>query len=455
MHSRSAATVSGPLVSTRRLTFTVFGTTGDLPPHAIRDALGFRAQVARTAGYRDAAAAFEAARGHLTRAIRATQSADNSSSAGARRGQDPLLAATVEHVRRAYALLPQPCPEPLRAPATPPDPALIDDPVALLEDLRALGDWSGATVQAITDSGTRRHLRVSEAHLLATLHDGVFPDPTVTEVIARGCGLPEQLCGAWIAARHRAARAFLSDRHLAAQTAPAAAVSARAALDPRDAESPVQLAALLAELKERCGLSYGEMVQAAKRAECAVSWTRLWAVGTRFAFPTPRVLEAFLAGCGIDPARREPWRQARKRLASGHGRIEHTVHAELAAAREPVDPPPDPRGVRTWAQFSAMLRSLVRWSDLSVAEIAQQAITAGTPVNTDALRHMLVHRALPGPSTLDAFTVGCGLSSAQQFQWRMTRARLAAAAPEARHLPSRALRPTEARYPQVREARRS
>lgn len=445
MYTRSTGTVSVPPISTRRLTFTVLGTSGDLPPYAICDALGLRARAARTAGHHDAAAAFEAALGHLASAAHDWQGVDNDNDATARYTRERVLAATAEQVRRAYALLPRSCAQPLRAPAAPPDPALIDNPVALIEDLRALSDWSGATARAIAGLGSGRRLRASEEQLLATLRDGGFPSSTVTEVIARGCGLPEQQCCAWVAARHRAARVFLPSRHGPAPTAPDPALRAQAALDPRDAHSSTQLAVLLAELKERCGPSYEEMAGAARQDKCAVSQERLWAVGARHAFPTPRVLEAFLAGCGIDSGERESWRQARNRLVGGHGRMKHTVHAELTAVRGRADPPPDPAGVQTWAQFSRVLHALVRWSGRSVTAIAYEAVGAGVPVTPDALRHVLVHQVLPSASTLDAFTVGCGLPSGERNRWRMTRVRLAAAAPEAQRLPPCAIRLSDAR----------
>jgi hypothetical protein len=445
MHTRSAGTVSAPAVSTRRLAFTVFGTTAGLSPDAIRDALGARSRAARTAGYRDAATAFETARDYLTRAVQDRPDPAHGAGVAAQCAQGQMLAAAVDHVRRAYELLPGSCAVPLQAPVAPPDPALTDDPEELIEDLRALCDWSGATYRAIVALGSRRRLRVGEEQLLATLRDGGFPSPTVIEVIARGCGLSEQQCCAWIAARHRAARVFLPGRCAAAPTAPDPAVRTQAALDPRGAQSATQLAALLAELKERCGTGYVEMAYAARQAKCAVSQERLWAVGARFAFPTPRVLEAFLVGCGIDPDQREPWRQARKRLVGGHGRLKHTVQAELTAARERADAPPDPRGAQTWAEFSTVLHALVRWSGLNCAAIVREAITAGVPVTVDALRHVLVHQALPSTSTLDAFTVGCGLSSAEQYQWRIARARLAAATPEAQRLPPCAIHPSGVR----------
>ena len=445
MYARSASTELVPPVAARRLAFTVFGTTAGLSPDAICDALAARSRAARTAGYRDAATDFETARAYFTRAVRDRQGAAGDAGASARCAQSHLLAAAVDHVRHAYELLPRSGAGSLQPPAEPPDPALIDDPSELIEDLRALCDWNGATYRAIAGLGSRRRLRADEAQLLATLRDGGFPSPTVIEVIARGCGLSERQCCAWIAARHRAARVFLADRWGPAPTAPDAAVRTQAALDPGDAQSSIQLAVLLAELKERSGFAYAEMAFAARKAKCAVNQERLWAVGARFAFPTPRVLEAFLVGCGVHPDQREPWRQARKRLVGGHGRLKHTVQAELTAARERIDPPPDPRGARTWAEFSTVLHALVRWSGLNVAAIVREAITAGVPVTTDALRHVLVHRALPSASTLNAFTVGCGLSSAEQYQWRVARARLAAATPEAQRLPPCAMHPSGVR----------
>ena len=81
----------------------------------------------------------------------------------------------------------------------------------------------------------------------------------------------------------------------------------RAALDPERAETPAQLTALLIELKELRETSDSRILHAAQCAGCAVSWSRGWAVSTRYEFPTPRILEAFLIGRGLGAAEHEPW----------------------------------------------------------------------------------------------------------------------------------------------------
>ncbi|HET9167973.1 MAG TPA: helix-turn-helix transcriptional regulator, partial [Actinospica sp.] len=246
----------------------------------------------------------------------------------------------------------------------------------------------------------------------------------------------EQQSRGWLAARHRAARAYLPDRRSPDPRGPEPAAGGPAALDPLGAESPAQLSALLSELRQRSGPSYREMQRVAKEAGCGVDWTRLWAVGARSAFPSPRVLEAFLTGCGVPPAEREPWRLARKRLTPHRGTAANTVGEELdLIRRRSLDPPPDPRTADTWAKFAEALHALVTWSGLSLTELAGAAIDAGVPVTVDALRHALVHRDLPTPSTLHAFTAGCGLSDADRHLWYMARTRLASAPPQARRLP--------------------
>jgi hypothetical protein len=242
----------------------------------------------------------------------------------------------------------------------------------------------------------------------------------VVEAIARGCGSSQVQCSAWLAARHRAARVLLSVR----TDEPRPAHEGSAALDPRAAETPAQLSALLTELKARRGLSLGQIQHTARIAGYPVSWSRLSAVVGNSTFPTPRTLRAFVAGCGIGPAECEVWLLARERLAAGRPRSRQ-VALRPPSASQRLGGPPDPSTVRTWAQFAAALSELVRWSGLDLAEIACRALERGIPVTTDALRYTLAHRTLPAAGTLQAFTVGCGLSARDQFAWRAVRARLA------------------------------
>jgi len=440
MQTRLSLDGPGTVPATHRLTFAVIGVAAALPPRALRDALRCRAQAARAGGYPAAAAAFDEADCYLARAFQEPQPPD----APAAPGRDQLMELAVHQVRRAFALLPDEHGA-LRPPAGPPDPALIKDPASLAEDLRALCDWGAVTVGALAADARRHGLHAAESDLRAALSGERFPTPSVTEAIARGCGLPDEQCSAWLAARWRAARAQLPDPLRAGPHLPDPDACAQAALDPQQAESPVQLSALLVELKERCGPSYSEMERLAKRAGRAVSWSRLWAVGSHHAFPTERVLEAFLIGCGMYPPDRKPWHLVRNRLAATRRRPEHTVHGEAAAGQQHPDRSPDPYGARTLAEFVAALQALVHWSGLDLAELTWEAINAGVPVTTDALRYVLVHRVLPGASTLNAFTVGCGLSNAEQSRWQSARARLATLPPAAHRLPPDAVRLTTAR----------
>jgi hypothetical protein len=325
----------------------------------------------------------------------------------------------------------------LRPPTQPPDPALITHAAALIDDLRALCAWSGRGIDAL-EAATRRHgLRTGAIELLATVDSRRFPSPATVEAIAAGCGLSEQQCGAWLAARHRAARAVPSGWcRLHATSAAGAAV--RTGLDPERAETPIQLTALLIELKELREPSDRQILHAAQLAGCTVSWASVWAVGARYEFPTPRVLEAFLIGCGLDAPEREPWLLARKRLAAERRRAAHQRRDKAGSrVRERSSlTPPDPCQTHTWAQFSAALRALIRWSGRDLAQIAWVALSNGIPVTTDALHYAVAYSTLPTPSTLDAFVVGCGLSRPQQIGWRVVRARLAALPPRTQRLPA-------------------
>jgi hypothetical protein len=410
----------GATASLRRLTFAVTGAADPVPPPVLSAALERRARTARTAGCSEAAAVFDAARRYLSRAFE-DPSAPGSPVCSADR--QLLLAAAVRQVHRAHTLVRDTRISLLRPPADPPDPGLIATPAALIDDLRALYDWSGLEAHAIADAARRAGLRTNAARLLATLDSRRFPSPTTVEAITRGCGLSDRQCCAWLTARHRAAR-----------TLPA--LAGQAGVDPESAETPAQLTALLVELKERRGPGFRQILQAAQLAGCAVSWSRLWRVEAHYEFPTPRALEAYLIGCGLDPDEREPWLATRKRLAARRRRAERSILHEAPPDQRRPDAPPDPSGAHTWAQFSATLRALVEWSGRDLAEIAQAAMAGGVPVTTDALHYTLAYRALPDPSTLNALTIGCGLSRQEQFGWRMVRARLATLPPRSQRLPA-------------------
>ena len=433
----SAGTVAGATASLRRLAFAVTGAADDFMPALLADALDSRIRAAREAGCDDAAAAFDAARRYLARVLEPSP-ADRSALRSLDRQR--LLTAAVRQVYRAHTLVPDTDIHMLRPPADPPDPGLITHPAALIDDLGALCRWSGLGTDALASAARQRGLRIGALELLATRDSRRFPSPTTVEAIAAGCGLSDQQCGAWLAARHRAARAL-----------PTAAVpersSPQAHLDPEHAETPAQLTALLIELKDLREASDRRILHTAQLAGCPVSWSRVWAVTARHEFPTPRVLEAFLIGCGLDTPEREPWMLARKRLAAERRRAGHharntsTAHIKARSSFAP----PDPCGTHTWAQFSAALRALVRWSGRDLVQIARIAMANGIPVTTDALHYALAHSALPTPSTLDALVVGCGLSRPQQFGWRVVRARLAALPPQTQRLPAYAPRSTPPR----------
>ncbi|HEU5333357.1 MAG TPA: hypothetical protein VFU73_11340 [Actinocrinis sp.] len=425
---------AGATASLRRLAFAVTGVADDLAPTTLIEALEVRTRTARDAGYPAAAAAFDAAGRYLVRAFEASPAAGRDPEATDRQR---LVIAAVRQVHRAHTLLRGTDIGLLRPPADPPDPGLITHPAALIDDLRALHAWSGRPVDALAIAGRRRGLHTGEIQLLATLDSRRFPTPTTLEAIVAGCGLSEQRCAAWLAARHRAARALPPGRRAGPGTA-RHGPAVRVAVDPERAETPAQLTALLIELKESCETSDSRILHAAQLAGCAVSWSRLWAVSARYEFPTPRILEAFLIGCGLDAPEREPWMLARKRLAADRRHAGYQDRREAAARSTRRSPlrPPDPCRARTWAQFSAALRALIRWSGRDLSQIAWVAMSNGIPVTTDALHYAVAYNALPTPSTLDALVVGCGLSRPQRFGWRMVRARLATLPERTQRLPA-------------------
>lgn len=440
LYGMALADDPGAIASTRRLAFAVLGVPEALDPAVLRDALEDRAQAARAAGCLDSAAAFESAEHYVARAVAPSAMPPSGDVRPSQPSRTVLFAAAVRQARRAYALLPDDRAGQLGLPLAAPDPAFVERPAALIDDLRGLTESSGLSCAAIAAAARRHGLRVTDDQLAATLDRRRFPTPTVTEAIARGCGLDEQQSCAWLAARHRAARAFLIVPRAEAEPLDPR-LAAVAALDPQTAQSPAQLAVLLAELRARRGLSYGQLQLAAKRAGYDVSWSRLWAVGAHYAFPTPRVLEAFLAGCGIAAPEQTPWLEARERLATKRARVRRTAQpaaAEVSRSQEPrqCNPPPNPQEARTWAQFCALLRVLVHWSGHDLSAIAQRALGDGIPVTREALHYTLAYSTLPGVNTLNAFTAGCGLSSLEQLHWRIVRARLATLPPDSQRLPS-------------------
>lgn len=440
----------GVIATTRRLAWALTGVPDPLPPAALDAALRERARAAREAGRISAAAAFEAAERYVARALE--PEAARTGDGPAQMSRQQLFAAAVRQVHRAQGLSAGPRTGASRAPGEPPDPALIEQPAALIEDLRALRRWSGLDPAAVADAARRAGVPASERRLLATLEGHTFPASSAVEAIARGCGLSEQQTFGWLAARHRAARMFLSAPPAGARPG-AAGRRAAAALDPQDAETPAQLTALLLELKARRGLSLGQIQHAASRAGHTVSWSRLWSVAARCTFPTARTLEAFVFGCGLEEAQREAWLVARDRLAvSGRPRTRRPQRRAVASpSPQPAvnlsrpGGPPDPGAARTWAQFAAALEALVRWSGRDLFTITRRSLERGIPVTTDALHYTLAHRTLPSASTLNAFTVGCGLSAREQFAWRAVRTRLAALPGETQRVPPRAVRPAATR----------
>lgn len=432
----------GVIATTRRLAWALTGAPEALPPSALDQVLRERAQAARDAGLADAAAALEAAERYVARALH-PEPVPVGHDREAPVGRQQLFAAAVRQVYRAYGLSGGARTGVLRAPAEPPDPAFIEQPAALIEDLHALRVWSGLDTTALVAVARRAGVPVNERRLLATLDGRRFPAPGVVEAVARGCGLSAQQSFGWLAARHRAARMFLSAREIGVRP-PDRAQRAAAALDPQDAETQAQLTALLLELKARRGVTLGQIQSTASRAGHTVSWSRLWAVAARYTFPTPRTLQAFVIGCGVEQQQREGWLAARDRLATGRTRTRraehHPTHRPSAADLGRPGGPPDPRGAHTWAQFAAALNALVRWSGCDLATIAQRALDHAIPVTTDALHYTLAHRTLPAISTLNAFTTGCGLSSREQFYWRAVRARLSTLPQDTQLVPPQAIR---------------
>ena len=410
----------GATATTRRLAWALTGMPDALSPIALARILHDRAQTARDRDLAQSAAAFDAAEHYVARALETDRQRATGSEAGLGPGRQQLYAAAVRQVYRAFGLSGGGQLSVLRVPGSPPDPTLIEHPAALIEDLCALRDWSGCNTSDLVAAARQAGVPVTERQLLTTLEGRRFPAPGVVEAIARGCGLSPAQCSAWLAARHRAARVLLSAR----PGEPRPLYEACATLDPRTAETPAQLSALLIELKARRGLSLRQIQHTARIAGYPVSWSRLSAIVTNSTFPTPRTLRAFVAGCGIGPAECEVWLLARERLAVGRPRSRRLAPRAPSTVSRRVGPP-DPSMVRTWAQFSASLSELVRWSGLDLSTIASRALERGVPVTADALHYTLAHRTLPAAGTLQAFTVGCGLSARDQFAWRAVRGRLA------------------------------
>ena len=427
----------GAIATTRRLAWALTGLPDALLPIELARILHDRAQAARDCDSAQAAAAFDAAEHYVARALETDGQRAAGCEAGFGPGRQQLYAAAVRQVYRAFGLAGGGQLSVLRVPASPPDPALIEHPAALIEDLCALQDWSASSTSELVAAARRAGVPVTERQLLATLEGRRFPAPSVVEAIARGCGLPQAQCSAWLAARHRAARVLLAARTGEAQSR----YESCAALDPRAAETPAQLSALLIELKARRGLSLGQIQHTARNAGYPVSWSRLSAIVATSTFPTPRTLRAYVIGCGIGPGECEVWLLARERLAVGRSQARHIAPRPISAMSQRPSGPPDPSTLLTWAQFAAALSELVRWSGLDLPTIARRALERGVPVTTDALHYTLAHRTLPSAGTLQAFAIGCGLSPRDQFAWRAVRARLATLPTSTQLLPPCAIRP--------------
>ncbi|MFF3554000.1 helix-turn-helix domain-containing protein [Streptomyces tsukubensis] len=115
---------------------------------------------------------------------------------------------------------------------------------------------------------------------------------------------------------------------------------------PREARDTAELAALLKDLKERSGLTYRALEEAAARRGDVLPRSTLAAVLGGRGLPRPELLAAFVRACG-EGSRVDEWLEARARIA---GRPPEPADRQLAPVEdlspEPGDtlsgPEPDP-----------------------------------------------------------------------------------------------------------------
>ncbi|MGW0029199.1 helix-turn-helix domain-containing protein [Streptomyces sp. NPDC003314] len=90
----------------------------------------------------------------------------------------------------------------------------------------------------------------------------------------------------------------------------------------------------------------------------------------------------------------------------------------------PGEHAPDPRGVRSPAEFLARLRALKDWSGLTYRELSARAEARGDVLPRSTVANMLSRTTLPREELLTAFVRACGTGPAGLERWRAARREL-------------------------------
>ncbi|MFJ7128356.1 helix-turn-helix domain-containing protein [Streptomyces sp. NPDC098101] len=90
----------------------------------------------------------------------------------------------------------------------------------------------------------------------------------------------------------------------------------------------------------------------------------------------------------------------------------------------PGEHAPDPRGVRSPAEFLARLQALKDWSGLTYRELSARAEARGDVLPRSTVANMLSRTTLPREELLTAFVRACGTGPAGLERWRTARREL-------------------------------
>ncbi|MFC8587594.1 helix-turn-helix domain-containing protein [Streptomyces sp. NPDC057217] len=90
----------------------------------------------------------------------------------------------------------------------------------------------------------------------------------------------------------------------------------------------------------------------------------------------------------------------------------------------PGEHAPDPRGVRSPAEFLARLQALKDWSGLTYRELSARAEARGDVLPRSTVANMLSRTTLPREELLTAFVRACGTGPAGLERWRTVRREL-------------------------------
>ncbi|MGJ7417503.1 helix-turn-helix domain-containing protein [Streptomyces cinereoruber] len=90
----------------------------------------------------------------------------------------------------------------------------------------------------------------------------------------------------------------------------------------------------------------------------------------------------------------------------------------------PGEHAPDPRGVRSPAEFLARLQALKDWSGLTYRELSARAEARGDVLPRSTVANMLSRTTLPREELLTAFVRACGTGPAGLERWRAARREL-------------------------------